>query len=149
MYFLTSIWVLRTPNADRNLNFHCFLFLKTKKCKKVRNLLQNLAKQYCFLSLHQKAGRRFYSKQKHLFTCFLLWKGAQKFLKIYISTSFWRAQHPNIQQFMTGFLVSPIKEYQAIQRCLLIFATLNQVWSLVRVRLKFNKVQSTFGSFKL
>ena len=44
------------PNPDWNLNFQPFCVKKLKKCKKVTNLLQNLAKK-CFLSLHQNAGR--------------------------------------------------------------------------------------------
>ena len=47
---------VRTPNAGQNNYFQRFLCEKAKKCKKYRNLLQNLAKKLGVLSLHQYDG---------------------------------------------------------------------------------------------
>ena len=44
LYISTSVWVLPTPYAGWNMHFKHFLCLKAKKCKKVRNLPKNLAK---------------------------------------------------------------------------------------------------------
>ena len=53
LYILTSVWVLRIPNAGRNSLFERFL---QQKAKKARNLQQNFEKKHVFLSLHQNAG---------------------------------------------------------------------------------------------
>ena len=57
LYILTSVWMLRMPNAV----FDVFNNKKLKKEKKARNLQQNLAQKNSFLSLHQNAARMFYS----------------------------------------------------------------------------------------
>ena len=46
IFFLTSIWVLRTPNAGQNMLFKSFLCKKVKKEEKAWKLMQNLEKQY-------------------------------------------------------------------------------------------------------
>ena len=75
MYILTSVWVLRIPNASWNMLF----VLKTKKTQKVRNLWQNLTKKG-FFKFTPKSGwvlyicfcfYTFYHK-KWVKTCFLL-----------------------------------------------------------------------------
>ena len=48
-----SDWVLRTPNAGRNMPFQCFW---DKKAEKTRNLMQNLAKNG-FFKFAQNAGQ--------------------------------------------------------------------------------------------
>ena len=45
LYILTSVWLLRTPNAGQNGHFQRFL---CKKPKKARNLQQILAKKQFF-----------------------------------------------------------------------------------------------------
>ena len=47
LYISTSVWVLRTPIAGRNMPFNSVLCKKLKKEEKSRNVLQNLAKNYC------------------------------------------------------------------------------------------------------
>ena len=78
----------------------CFLtFCEPKSWKKeakARNLMQNIAECFVFLSLHQNAGLVFYSqKKKQVYSgkniC-LNTKGVNK----YILTSVWNAQHPNL-----------------------------------------------------
>ena len=44
VYFLTSVWVLNTPNADQNMLFHVFGIKKLKRGKKQEKLKHNLSK---------------------------------------------------------------------------------------------------------
>ena len=60
LYISTSVWVLRTPNAGPNSHFQRFLLQKAKKSKK---FAANFCKKQVFLSLHQNAGRLFYSQK--------------------------------------------------------------------------------------
>ena len=71
LYILTSVWVLRTPNAGHNSHFQHVLVQS----------LKNL----------------FFAKFSSKFLSFLrfLSFSVQKMLKITISTSVWGAQHPN------------------------------------------------------
>ena len=67
--------LLRTPNASQNSNFQLLFVLK--KCKKVTNLVQNLAKKW-FLSLYQNTGGLFdclifNQKTKYLILDFMNW----------------------------------------------------------------------------
>ena len=119
--FLTSSWVLCTPNAGWNLLFKIFWWKKCKKEEKKeiwwKILQQNgnfkLAPKHLTRVLVQKKLPHFAPNLLTfcIFFCFL----AQKILKIKISTSAWSAQHPkacqNIQQWwdITAEMV-PIQE---------------------------------------
>ena len=83
LYFWTSIWMLRTPNAGRNSHFQCFL---CKKAKKARNLKQNFAKNTFFKFAPERWSTVLFPKKS-----FFL----QKMLKMTILTRVWGAQHPN------------------------------------------------------
>ena len=60
LYILTSLWVLRMPNAGRNSNFQGFLCKKPKKAR----ILQQISAKNSFFAFHQNAGRLFYSQKK-------------------------------------------------------------------------------------
>ena len=76
LYIMTSVWVLRTPNADWNSHFQFFL------CKKLKK------------RLYLQTSKIYHSHSFiHSFIIFFIIK--QKLLKITISTSIWGAQHPN------------------------------------------------------
>ena len=64
LYILTSVWVLRTPNAGRNSHFQRFCCKKLKKQEICSKFLQKTV----FLSLRQNAGRLFYSQKNKLFS---------------------------------------------------------------------------------
>ena len=51
IFFLTSIWVLRTPNAGQNMLFKSFLCKKVKKEEKAWKLIQNLEKKNILFGL--------------------------------------------------------------------------------------------------
>ena len=59
LFILTSVWVLRTPNAGRNNHFQHFF------CKKARNLQQISAKNMFFGN--KTADQRFGANLKNLF----------------------------------------------------------------------------------
>ena len=64
LYILTSVWVVRTPNAGQNSNYQHFLCKKAKKSKK---FAAKFCKKQVFLSLHQNAGWLFYSLKMGFF----------------------------------------------------------------------------------
>ena len=86
----TSLWVLRTPNAGRISHFQHFL---CKNPKKSKNFAAKFSKKQFFLHFIKALVNCFipqkwaFSSKKHVFT--------YKKLKMIISTSVWRAQHPN------------------------------------------------------
>ena len=67
LHILTRVWVLRTPNSGQNSHFQRFLCKKAKKSKK---FAAKFCKKHVFLSLHQNAGRLFYSQKNELFPIF-------------------------------------------------------------------------------
>ena len=60
--FQLAFGVLRTPNAGRKSHFQHFYSFFLEKSKK---FAANFSKKQVFLSLHQNAGRLFYSQKNH------------------------------------------------------------------------------------
>ena len=113
LYILTSVWVLRTPNAGRNRHFSFFAvfflivfsFSAANQFKIIQNQL---------LGVNQRLGVPFFCPYFELFWIDLQLKSWKQFKKNGkkgkkdISTSVWCAQHPNAgrniqQSFLTNF----------------------------------------------